>query len=94
MSHKGKCKKKKGILLSHKKEWNKAICITIDGTRDHHTKLNKSDRESQVLYHLYVEPKILYKWTYLQNRNIKKKYQKQNGNIPTERENKFMVTMA
>ena len=30
-----------GILLSHKKEWNNAICSNIDGPRDYHTKWNK-----------------------------------------------------
>ena len=28
-----------------------------DGTRDYHTKWSKSDRERQILYHLYVESK-------------------------------------
>ena len=27
-----------GILLSHKKEQNNAVCNNMDGTRDHHTK--------------------------------------------------------
>ena len=27
-----------GILLSHKKEWNNAICSNMDGPRDYHTK--------------------------------------------------------
>ena len=39
-----------GILLSHKKEWNNAICINMDGTRDNHTKWSKSDSERQILY--------------------------------------------
>ena len=39
-----------GILLSHKKEWNNAICSNVDGLRDYHTKWSKSDRERQVLY--------------------------------------------
>ena len=34
-----------GILLSHKKEWNNAICSNMDGLRDYHTKWSKSDRE-------------------------------------------------
>ena len=34
-----------GILLSHKKEWNKAICSNMDGPRNYHT------------YHFYVESK-------------------------------------
>ena len=28
-----------GILLSHKKEWNNAICSNMDGPRDCHTEL-------------------------------------------------------
>ena len=39
-----------GILLSHKKEWNNAICSNMDGPRDYHTKWSKSDRERQILY--------------------------------------------
>ena len=27
-----------GILLSHKKEWNNAICINMDANRDYHSK--------------------------------------------------------
>ena len=27
-----------GIWLSHKKEWNTAICNNMDGPRDYHTK--------------------------------------------------------
>ena len=40
----------KGILLSHKKEWNNAICRDMDGPRDYHTKWGKSDRERQKPY--------------------------------------------
>ena len=39
-----------GILLSHKKEWNNAICSNRDGPRDY----IKSDKEKQI-YHLHVE---------------------------------------
>ena len=39
-----------GILLSHKKERNKAICSNMDGPRDYHTKWSKSDRERQIPY--------------------------------------------
>ena len=39
-----------GILLSHKKEWNNAICSNMDGPRDCHTEWNKSDRERQIAY--------------------------------------------
>ena len=44
-----------GILVSHKKEGNNAICSNMDGPRDHHTKWSKSDREIYIIYHLYVE---------------------------------------
>ena len=37
-----------------KKEWNNAIRSNMDGHRDYHTKLSKSDRERQI-YHSYVE---------------------------------------
>ena len=39
-----------GILLSHKKEWNNAICSNMDGPRGYHTKWNKSERERQISY--------------------------------------------
>ena len=34
-----------GILLSHKKELNNAMCSNMDGPRDYHTKQSKSERE-------------------------------------------------
>ena len=42
------------ILLSHKKEWNNAICSNMDGPRDDHAEWSKSDRETQTLYIIYV----------------------------------------
>ena len=39
-----------GILLTHQKEWNNAICSNMDGPGDYHTKWNKSDRERQISY--------------------------------------------
>ena len=70
-----------GILLSHKKEWNNAICSNIDGPRDYHTKRSKSDRERQISYHItYMwNLKKWYKWTYLQNRNRTDIESKQRG---------------
>ena len=41
-----------GILLSHKKEWNNAICSNRVGTRDYHTKWSTSERERQTPYDL------------------------------------------
>ena len=37
-----------GILLSHKKEQNNAICSNMDRPRDCHTEGSKSDRERQI----------------------------------------------
>ena len=42
------------ILLSHKKEWNNAICSNMDGPRDDHAEWSKSDRETQTLHIIYV----------------------------------------
>ena len=39
-----------GLLLSHKKESNNAICSKMDGPRDYHTEWSKSDRERQISY--------------------------------------------
>ena len=35
----------KGILFSHKKEWNNATCSNIDGPRHYHTKWSKTDKD-------------------------------------------------
>ena len=40
------------ILLSHKNEWNVAICNNMDGLGGYHAKWNKSDRERQILYNI------------------------------------------
>ena len=61
-----------GILLSHKKEWNNAICSNMDGPRDYHPKWSKSDRERQISYNITYMWNLIkkwYIWTYLQNRN-------------------------
>ena len=39
-----------GVLLSHKKEQNNAICSNMDWPRDYHTEWSKSDRERQTSY--------------------------------------------
>ena len=39
-----------GLLLSHKKEWNKATCSNMDGRRGYHTKWSMSDRSRQIPY--------------------------------------------
>ena len=38
-----------GILLSHKKELNNAICSNMDGPRDYHPKWSKSEKDK---YHM------------------------------------------
>ena len=38
-----------GILLSHKREQNNAICGNMNGLGGHYAKWNKSDRETQIL---------------------------------------------
>ena len=40
----------------------------MDGSGDYQTTWSKSDKERQI-YYLYIEYKIWYKLTYLQNRN-------------------------
>ena len=45
-----------GILLSHKNDWNNAICNNMDGPRDYHTKWSKSEKERQIVYD------IIYMW--------------------------------
>ena len=52
-----------GILLSHKKELNNAICSNVDGPRDDHTKWSKSDRIRQIPYG------IIYMWNLKKNTN-------------------------
>ena len=39
-----------GILLRHRNEWNCAICRDVDGPRNCHRELTKSEREKQILY--------------------------------------------
>ena len=52
-----------GILLSHQKEWNNAICSNMDGPRAYHTKWSKSERERQISYD------ITYMWNLKYNTN-------------------------
>ena len=42
-----------GILLSHTKEWNLAICNNLDGPSGYYAKWNKPDRKSTFCFHLY-----------------------------------------
>ena len=49
-----------GILLSHKKEQNNAMCSNMDGTRDSHTKWCKLERERQIPYDIIYMCNIIY----------------------------------
>ena len=57
-----------GMLFGHKKD-KKCHLQDMDATRDSHISEVKSERERQILYHLYVKSKIWHKCTCLQNRN-------------------------
>ena len=49
----------RGMLPSHEREWNNAICSNMDGPRDYHTKQSKSDRETNTIRsRLYVKSKV------------------------------------
>ena len=39
-----------GILLSHLKEWNNAICSNRDKPRDCHTEWSKPNSKGEILY--------------------------------------------
>ena len=44
-----------GILLSHIKEWNNAICNNMDGSGDYLNEVNQIEKD--IFYHLYVGSK-------------------------------------
>ena len=46
-----------GILLRQKKKWSFVIGNNMDGLGWYFAKWNKSDRERQMLYDIYVESK-------------------------------------
>ena len=60
-----------GILLSHKKEWNWAICRDVDESRDCHTESSTSEREKRISYINAYSWNLekWYRWTSLQGRN-------------------------
>ena len=57
----------KGILFSHEKEGNPAICDSMDGPWGHYAKWNKPDRERQML------PGFTYMWNQKTKKNKKVK---------------------
>ena len=82
-----------GMLLSHKKEWNNAICSNMDGPRDYHSKQRKSDRERQTPYDITYMWSLKYEWT--SNMNFKYEWHKwtylRNRNRLTDVENRLVV---
>ena len=51
-------RRENGILFSHKKDKNSAICNSMDGPWGHYTKRNKSERKRQILHGItHVESK-------------------------------------
>ena len=68
----------KGILFSHKKEWNNATCSNIDGPRHYHTKWSKTEKDKHhmvlcICWFLKIKrERERYKQTYIQNKtNLK-----------------------
>ena len=60
----------KGILPSHRKEWDNAICSNMNGSRDYHTMWSKSGKQITYMWNLIKWYKIIiYAITYLQNWN-------------------------
>ena len=47
------------------------LFVAMDGPRGYHSEWSKSERRrNSIWYHLYLESKKWYKWTYLQNREL------------------------
>ena len=78
-------KEDNGILFSHKKEWNLAICKDVDGATDYNVKQNKSARERQIPYDSN------HMWN-LRNKTKREKRDKPRNRLLTI-ENKVMVTI-
>ena len=65
-----------GILLIHKKEWNKVICNNMDGQRDYHTKSSKP-KINTIWYPLYVESRKNIQMNLFSKQKQNYKYRKQ-----------------
>ena len=74
-----------GILLSHKKEWNNAICNNMDVPRDDQTKEVRERKTHTRRYRLYAESKRWHRWTSLGNRN-RRRPQRTDLGLPGGRE--------
>ena len=63
-----------GILLSHKKELNSAICRHMDRIRDRHSEWSKLETHIVSKSLICGMKKKWYWWTYLQSRNREQTY--------------------
>ena len=68
---------KNGILLSHKKGWNFAICNNMDGLRGYYAKWNRQREKNAVWYHLYVESKKHNKIANITKKKLTHRYREQ-----------------
>ena len=78
-----------GILLSHKKEWNNAICSNMDGPRDYHITKVGPTKINIIWYHLYVESQKMIQMNLFIKQNQthrprKQAYGRQRGNVWAE----------
>lgn len=61
MDREGTVCKYNEILLSCEKEWNTAICDSMDGLRDYHVESSKSDKENyHMIYSWYISESLSY----------------------------------
>ena len=62
-----------GILLNHKKDWNKAIWSNMDGPKDYHSKWSESEKDKYNMISFTCGIKKWCKWTYEKNRLRRRK---------------------
>ena len=65
-----------GILLSHKKEWNFAICNNMDGLGGYYAKWNKSEKDKYCMIS-YVESEKIPKQVNITKKKQTHKYREQ-----------------
>ena len=68
-----------GMLVSHDKEWNLAICYFMVGASGYYAKWNKSDRERQILYDFTCMWTLRITKRMIQHNRISYKYREQIG---------------
>ena len=53
-----------GVLLSHKKEWNNAVCCNMDRPGDNHTMWSTSDKDKYIAHMQNLKKKDASELTY------------------------------